>query len=44
MANEPQHREPTPEEKFWGAFFAATIGIYLLVMVIIPSIRFMNGF
>jgi hypothetical protein len=43
MTNHHENREPTPEEKFWGAFFAATIGMYLLVMVIIPSIRFMNG-
>lgn len=37
------NRQPTTEETFWGAFFAATIGLYALVMVVIPTIRFMNG-
>lgn len=38
-----ENREATPGERAWGWFLILTLGLYVLVMVIIPSLRFMNG-
>lgn len=35
--------QPTNEDRFWGTFFAATIALYCLVMVIIPLARYLIG-
>lgn len=36
-------RPPTKSEVRWGIFLAATLALYVVAVILIPLIRFMNG-